>query len=111
MRPLSLDHVAFWVADRKPLVARCERHLGMHVIDEQANFTLVGADARAGKLTFFDAEGPRERGVVAHVGLRVSNLDAARALLPEGSGTSLDLGEGLWVQLVEKPTEIEPDLD
>ena len=63
MRPLTLDHVAFWVADRASIVERCERYLGMHVIDEQESFTLVGADARRGKLTFFDAEGPRSRGV------------------------------------------------
>jgi catechol 2,3-dioxygenase-like lactoylglutathione lyase family enzyme len=111
MTPLALDHIAFWVADRKPIVERCERHLGMHVIDEEADFTLVGADARAGKLTFFDADGPRERGVVAHLELRVSDLRAAQALLPKGSGSSLELGEGLKVRLVEKPTEVEPDLD
>ena len=45
----------------------------MHVIDRQDNFTLIGSDARRGKLTLFDAEGPRERGAFKHVALRVSS--------------------------------------
>jgi catechol 2,3-dioxygenase-like lactoylglutathione lyase family enzyme len=110
MRPLRLDHVAFWVADREPIVARCERYLGMRVIDEQDDFTLVGSDARHGKLTFFDAEGPRARGPLCHVALRVSNLAAAQRILP-ASPDVLELGEGLRVRLVEGPTEVEYDLD
>ena len=51
MEPKTLDHVAFWVTDREPLVEMATRHLGMHVIDEQENFTLVGSNARLGKLT------------------------------------------------------------
>ena len=47
----------------------------MHVIDRQDNFTLIGSHARHGKLTLFDAEGPRDRGALKHVGLRVSSLD------------------------------------
>ena len=49
----------------------------MHVIDRQDNFTLIGSDARRGKLTLFDAEGPRDRGAFKHVGLRVSSIDGA----------------------------------
>ena len=111
MRPLTLDHVAFWVADRHAIVARCERHLGMHVIDEQDGFTLVGADARRGKLTFFDAEGPRTPGPLKHVGLRVADLAAAQALLPPGTKGCLELGEGVNVRLVEGPTDVDYDLD
>jgi catechol 2,3-dioxygenase-like lactoylglutathione lyase family enzyme len=111
MRPLTLDHVAFWVADRRPLVERCEKHLGMHVIDEQAEFSLVGTDARHGKLTFFAADGTREPGPLKHIGLRVSNLAAARAQLPAGTGDCLELGEGIRIRLVEAPTAVEYDLD
>jgi catechol 2,3-dioxygenase-like lactoylglutathione lyase family enzyme len=110
MRPTRLDHVAFWVADREPIVARCERLLGMHVIDRQEHFTLVGTDARHGKLTFFDAEGPRERGPLERVGLRVSDLAAARELLG-GLPDTFDLGEGITVRLVEGQTVVEYDLD
>jgi catechol 2,3-dioxygenase-like lactoylglutathione lyase family enzyme len=92
-------------------VAFCERHLGMHVISDESNFTLVGSNARRGKLTFFDAEGPRERGPLKHVGLRVSDLAAARAALPEGTPEVFEVGEGVHVTLVEAETDVEYDLD
>ena len=69
MRPLTLDHVAYWLADRDALADFAVRHLGMHVIDRTDAFTLVGADARRGKLTLFAADGPRERGALESVGL------------------------------------------
>jgi catechol 2,3-dioxygenase-like lactoylglutathione lyase family enzyme len=111
MEPRTLDHVAFWVADRAPIVAFCERHLGMHVIADEANFTLVGSNARHGKLTLFDAEGSREHGPLKHVGLRVSDLAAARAELPAGAAEVFELGEGIFATLVEAATEVEYDLD
>ncbi|HZP74073.1 MAG TPA: hypothetical protein VFA97_11925 [Gaiellaceae bacterium] len=111
MQPKTLDHVAFWVADREPIVELCERHLGMHTIAREANFTLVGSDARRGKLTFFDAEGPRDPGLLKHVGLRVSDLAAAGRLLPAGSSDTLEIGEGIRVKLVQAPTDVEYDLD
>ena len=103
MEPKTLDHVAFWLADREPIVEALTSRYGMHVIDRQDNFTLVGADARRGKLTLFDAEGPREQGAFKHVALRVSKLS-------EGQ-TEFDLGEGLKLVLVETPTDSEYDLD
>jgi len=111
MKPKTLDHVALWVADRRRIAELCCAHLGMHVIADEESFTLVGSDARHGKLTLFDAEGPRERGALRRVGLRVSDLAAARERLPEGAGDELELGEGLVVRLVEAPTEVEYDLD
>ena len=111
MEPRTLDHVAFWVADRAPIVAFCERHLGMHVIADEANFTLVGSSARHGKLTLFDADGPRERGPLKHVGLRVSDLAAARTELPAGLADVFEIGEGIDVTLVEATTDVEYDLD
>jgi catechol 2,3-dioxygenase-like lactoylglutathione lyase family enzyme len=111
MHPKTLDHVAFWVADRSPIAAFCERHLGMHVIDLQERFTLLGSDARRGKLTLFDASGPREPGAFGHVALRVSDLAAARSVLPDGTGEIFDIGEGIQVTLVEGETDIDYDLD
>jgi catechol 2,3-dioxygenase-like lactoylglutathione lyase family enzyme len=111
VEPRTLDHVAFWVADRAPIVAFCERHLGMHVISSEANFTLVGSNARRGKLTFFDADGPRDRGPLEHVALRVSDLAAARAELPAGAGEVFEIGEGIHVRLVEAATDVDYDLD
>ena len=77
--------------------------LGVRVIEETDRFTLLGADARRGKLTLFDAEGPRERGPLARIGLRVSSLD--------GRDATVDLGEGLEIVLVEAGTDSELDLD
>jgi hypothetical protein len=42
----------------------------------------VGVDAKLGKLTLFDAEGPRQRGALERIVLRVSDLDSAVASLP-----------------------------
>jgi catechol 2,3-dioxygenase-like lactoylglutathione lyase family enzyme len=111
VEPKTLDHVAFWVADREPIAAFLERHLGMHTITREANFTLLGSDARRGKLTLFDAEGPREPGALKHVALRVTDVDAARAELPPGTPEVFDVGEGINVTLVEATTDVEYDLD
>ena len=83
----------------------------MHVISNESNFTLVGSNARRGKLTFFDADGPRQRGPLQHVGLRVSDLAAARAELPSGTPDIFEVGEGVYVTLVEADTDVEYDLD
>ncbi len=48
MEPKTLDHIAFWLSDREPIADFVTRHLGMHVIDRQDAFTLVGADACVG---------------------------------------------------------------
>jgi hypothetical protein len=77
--------------------------LGVRVIEQTDRFTLLGADARRGKLTLFDAEGPRERGPLARIGLRVTSLD--------GRDETIDLGEGLEIVLVEAETDSELDLD
>ena len=111
MQPKILDHVAFWVADREPIVQFLEQHLGMHRIAQEDNFTLMGSNARRGKLTLFDAEGPREPGALDYVALRVSDLAAARADLPDGTPELFDVGDGIRVKLVEAPTDVDYDLD
>jgi catechol 2,3-dioxygenase-like lactoylglutathione lyase family enzyme len=103
MAPRTLDHVALWVAGRDAIVEQATRQLGVHVIERTDRFTLIGSDARRGKVTLFDAEGPRERGALARIGLRVSSLD--------GRAAAYDLGEGLEVVLVEAATDVEFDLD
>ena len=71
MKGGPLDHIALWTDQRDALADfLCER-AGMHVIERTDAFTLVGADARKGKLTLFEAEGPREQGALGHVALRV----------------------------------------
>jgi catechol 2,3-dioxygenase-like lactoylglutathione lyase family enzyme len=111
VKPKTLDHVAYWVADREPIVDFATRYLGMHVIDRQDNFTLIGSNARRGKLTLFTAEGPRERGAIKHVALRVADAEHARAELPPDADEELDAGEGVHLRLVEAPTDVDYDLD
>ncbi len=103
MNPRTLDHVALWVGDRRRLTEAAVERLGVRVIEQTDRFTLLGADARRGKLTLFDAEGPRERGALARIGLRVSSLN--------GRDATVDLGEGIEIVLVEAETDSELDLD
>jgi catechol 2,3-dioxygenase-like lactoylglutathione lyase family enzyme len=110
MNPTRLDHVAFWVADRDTIADFATAHLGMHVIDRTDAFTLIGADARRGKLTLFEADGPREHGALKHVALRVSDLARALAELP--GDPFFEVGsDRIRIGLVEAETELEYDLD
>jgi catechol 2,3-dioxygenase-like lactoylglutathione lyase family enzyme len=111
VNPTKLDHIAYWVANRDAVSDFATSRLGMHVIDRTDAFTLIGSNARRGKLTLFEAEGPRERGALKHVALRVSDLGAAlaQAGLDE---PFFDVGdEGVRLGLVEAPTDVEYDLD
>jgi catechol 2,3-dioxygenase-like lactoylglutathione lyase family enzyme len=120
MQANALDHVALWVADRDTLADFACRHLGMHVIERTDDFTLVGVDARRGKLTLFAAEGPREPGVLDRVGLRVADLERAVAALPEGLEVTrpqdgiahFEGPEGLALGLVASSSpEVEYDIE
>jgi len=119
VRPLTLDHVAYWLADRDAVAEFAVAGLGMHVIERTDSFTLVGADARRGKLTLFAAEGPRERGALEHVALRVRDLERALAALPADVDVErrrdgeayFELDEGIALGLVEAETEVDYDLD
>jgi len=119
VRPETLDHVALWVADRDRIADFLTDRVGMHVVDRTDAFTLVGSDARRGKLTLFAAEGPREQGALKHVALRVSNLEGAQQELRDGLEVErprpgelyFDVNEGLRLGLVEGPTEVDYDLD
>jgi catechol 2,3-dioxygenase-like lactoylglutathione lyase family enzyme len=119
MRPETLDHVALWVRDRDALADFLVDRLGMHVIDRTDAFTLVGADARRGKLTLFAAEGERDPGVLARIGIRVFDLDEALAELPPdvaverpGPGrATFTAPEGLALALVQVEDGVASDLD
>jgi catechol 2,3-dioxygenase-like lactoylglutathione lyase family enzyme len=116
--PKSLDHVALWVADRDALTALLCDHLGMHVIERTDGFTLVGADARQGKVTLFAAEGPRAPGVLERIVLRVGDLDAALERLPasltvdrDDGAAAFDGPEGVGLGLVAGSNGLDYDLD
>jgi catechol 2,3-dioxygenase-like lactoylglutathione lyase family enzyme len=82
----SLDHVALWVSDRASLADFLTAHVGMHVIERTDTFTIVGADARRGKLTLFAVEDGRAPAPLGRIFLRVSDLEDALARLPAGAG-------------------------
>jgi catechol 2,3-dioxygenase-like lactoylglutathione lyase family enzyme len=88
MRPRRLDHVALWVSDPEQRAAWTEAELGMHVIERTEQFVLVGWDGRRGKLTLFDAEGPREAGALERVVLA----------LPGRADTLFELDDGLVIE-------------
>jgi catechol 2,3-dioxygenase-like lactoylglutathione lyase family enzyme len=119
MRAETLDHVALWVRERDALADFLVDRLGMHVIERTDAFTLVGADARRGKLTLFGADGEREAGVLARIGLRVLDLEEALAELPPdvaverpAPGRATFVGpEGLPLALVEVENGVAFDLD
>jgi catechol 2,3-dioxygenase-like lactoylglutathione lyase family enzyme len=117
IRAKSFDHVALWVADPNRLAAFLCEHLGMHVIERTEDFTLVGVDAREGKLTLFAAEGPREPDALERVVLRVADLDAVVAALSDdlewtrtGDRIEFEAPEGLGIGLVQGDG-LEFDLD
>jgi catechol 2,3-dioxygenase-like lactoylglutathione lyase family enzyme len=119
MEPETLDHVALWVSDRDAIADFVTDRVGMHIVDRTDAFTLVGSNARRGKLTLFAAEGPREPGALKHVALRVSSLEEASRdlgddLTVDGSRDGevyFDVHEGLRLGLVEAPTDVDYDLD
>ena len=101
MKVDTLDHIALWVDERDSLADFLGAEFGMHVIERTDAFTLVGGDARRGKLTLFAADGPRERGLLGHIAIRV----------PAG-GAREELATPSSVPLVAVETEGEPyDID
>jgi catechol 2,3-dioxygenase-like lactoylglutathione lyase family enzyme len=117
--PETLDHVALWVAERDAIADFVTGRVGMHIVDRTDAFTLVGSNARRGKLTLFAAEGLRDPGALKHVALRVSSLEEASSDLGDGLTVDrsrdgevyFDVHEGLRLGLVEAPTDVDYDLD
>ena len=72
--------------ERERMAAAAVERLGVRVIERTDRFTLLGADARRGKLTLFDAEGRRERGALERIGLRVYVARRPRAARRPGRG-------------------------
>jgi len=115
----SFDHVALWTSERDELARLLTEGCGMHVVDRTDTFTLVGGDARRGKVTLFAAEAPRDRGVLERIVVRVPRLDEARERLalvgydarPNGGGVVLDAPDGVQLEVVEDRSTAAPDLD
>jgi catechol 2,3-dioxygenase-like lactoylglutathione lyase family enzyme len=114
----ALDHIALWTPERDAVSTVLVDGCGMHEIQRTDDFTLVGGDARGGKLTLFDADAPRDAGALAAVGVRVPSLADVRARLArmgipvaESAGeTMIDLPSGVRLALVEDVSAV-PELD
>jgi catechol 2,3-dioxygenase-like lactoylglutathione lyase family enzyme len=119
MEVTSFDHIALWTAERDELARLLTDGCGMHVVDRTDAFTLVGGDARRGKVTLFAAEAPRDRGVLERIVVRVPRLDDARRLLVEagyaveGEGDEIlvEAPDGVRLGVVEDSSTDAPDLD
>ena len=91
----------------------------MHEIERTDAFTLVGGDAREGKVTLFEAESPRDRGVLERIVLRVPRLEDVRERLDTAGHAArngdrelvVDTPAGVPLGIVERQTSSFPDLD
>jgi catechol 2,3-dioxygenase-like lactoylglutathione lyase family enzyme len=83
MKIESLDHVALWTSERDRLADFFTAHVGMHVIERTDKFTIVGSEARRGKLTLFVVPDRREAPPLGRIYLRVPDLETAADKLPE----------------------------
>jgi catechol 2,3-dioxygenase-like lactoylglutathione lyase family enzyme len=81
------------VSERDVIADFVTSRLGMHVIERTDKFTLVGADAKRGKLTLFEAQGPRERGPLERIGWRAAGASPETHELPDGLVISVTDGD------------------
>jgi catechol 2,3-dioxygenase-like lactoylglutathione lyase family enzyme len=101
-KPRTLDHVALWVSDPQEAAAVLLARLPFRVLEEGDDFLLVGRGPELGKLTLFEAEGPRERGALVRVGIGI----------PCGTErTTIELDDDLKVELVPSDPRGEVDVD
>jgi catechol 2,3-dioxygenase-like lactoylglutathione lyase family enzyme len=90
----AFDHVALWVDQRVGLETVIAQVSGMHEIERTDSFTLLGGDARGGKITLFDAEGPREQGCLHRLTIRVPQIAACRDRLEALTTPVVETGSG-----------------
>jgi catechol 2,3-dioxygenase-like lactoylglutathione lyase family enzyme len=74
VRVRALDHVAVRVVEREAVARFLVDSCGMHEIERTDRFTLVGGDAKRGKITLFEADVARPRGVLERIVVRVPRL-------------------------------------
>lgn len=119
MRVELLDHVAVRVTDRDGTAERLCEVLGFHVMERNDRLTLVGRDARRGKVTLFDAAARPDPGPLRSIAVAVDGVDAVAAraegrLRVEQLGPGevrLSTGDGLTVDAIDRPGLVAGDLE
>jgi catechol 2,3-dioxygenase-like lactoylglutathione lyase family enzyme len=102
LKPRKLDHVALWVSDPEEAARAVLARLPFRVLEEGDDFLLLGRSPDLGKLTLFEAPGPRERGALLRVGIGI----------PCGTErTTIELDDDLSIELVPSDPSGEVDLD
>jgi catechol 2,3-dioxygenase-like lactoylglutathione lyase family enzyme len=102
MTPQRIDHVALWVADREADTRRILDLFDVDILEQGDDFTLIGSSPELGKLTLFDAEGPRAQSQLMGVAFREPGREDAR---------DVDVGEGLHLYRLGMPDAWAVDLD
>ena len=102
MTPQRIDHVALWVADREGDTRRILDLFDVDVLEQADDFTLIGSDPELGKLTLFDAEGPRDQSQLMGIAFREPGREDAQ---------DIDVGEGLHLYRLGMPHAWAVDLD
>lgn len=95
MKVKKLDHIALYMSDRDTAAEFLTSHLGFHVVDHTARYTLIGAGGRLGKLTLFDApEGTTPApGVIERINVLVTDPESAAEKLPANTDAESHNGE------------------
>jgi catechol 2,3-dioxygenase-like lactoylglutathione lyase family enzyme len=100
--PRKLDHVALWVSDPDASASVILSRLPFRLLEEGDDFLLLGRSPELGKLTLFDAPGPRQRGPLVRIGIGI----------PCGTERStIELDDDLSLELVPSDPRGEVDLD
>jgi catechol 2,3-dioxygenase-like lactoylglutathione lyase family enzyme len=100
-KPRKLDHVALWVSSPDEAASALLARLPFRILEESDDFLLVGRAPELGKLTLFQAPGPRERGSLACVGIGIPCATER---------TAIELEDDLRIELVPSSPEGEVDL-
>lgn len=83
---LAIDHLALRTGDPDEVARFLCDHCGMRRSDSDEGFAVLGAPGGGTRLFLFQAEEAPDPGMLQRVVLRVSDLESAVAMLPDGVG-------------------------
>jgi hypothetical protein len=102
VKPEKLDHVALYVPDPGEVAASVLSQLPFRILEQTDEFVLVGRAPEFGKLTFFEAPAPRQRGPLLRIGIGI----------PAGvEKRTLSLGDEIGLELALVPSDPDGEVD